>query len=295
MRRALPLALLALAAAAAGAPAAERVVDRPAKYFVPPNITTLAGDTVTWTNSDTIDHDVALIGGGFDSGIIGPGGRFSQMISQPGHYAYHCTIHAFMAGTIDVYSFQLLGPDHPVSIGRPATLHGIAPSGTPVVRIEAQAGATWAPVTAVAPAPDGAFRARVRPTAPTVYRALADSSPSLPLPLKVGARLETTVKRLKHRRYAIRATARPAQPGALAALQLYSRERFRWRQVAHARIGRDSRVTFTFRPPGRYAARVVILRGKAGYGASVGPTRHIGGHAKTHRARPMPPHMHDPM
>jgi hypothetical protein len=36
----------------------------------------------------------------------------------------------------------------------------------------------------------------------------------------------------------------------------------------------------------------VILRGKGGYGASVGPTRHIGGHAKKHRARPVAPHMH---
>jgi plastocyanin len=297
VRRALPLALLALAAAPAGAQAADRVVDMPAKFFVPPNITTLAGDTVTWTNSDTIDHDVALIGGGFDSGIIGPGGRFSQTISQPGHYAYHCTIHAFMAGTIDVYSFQLLGPDRPISVGRPAILRGIAPAGTAVVRIESRAptGTAWAPVTAVAPAPDGSFRAQVRPAAPTVYRAVTDAGPSLPLPLKVGARLDTTVKRLKSGRYAIRATAQPAQPGALAALQLYSRERFRWRQVEHARIGRDSRVTFKFRPPGRYAARVVILRGKAGYGASVGPTRHIGGHATQHRAAPMAPHMHHHM
>jgi plastocyanin len=298
VRRALPLAALALAAAApAGAQAAERVVDMPAKYFVPPNITTLAGDTVTWTNSDTIEHDVALIGGGFDSGIIGPGGRFSQTISQPGHYAYHCTIHAFMAGTIDVYSFQLLGPDHPISIGRPAMLRGIAPAGTTVVRIESRppTGTAWAPVTAVAPAPDGSFRAKVRPAAPTVYRAVTEAGPSLPLPLKVGARLVTTVKRLKSGRYAIRATAQPAQPGALAALQLYSRERFRWRQVAHARVGSDSRVTFKFRPPGRYAARVVILRGKAGYGESVGPTRHIGGHAKKRRAAPMAPHMHHQM
>jgi plastocyanin len=299
VRRALPLALLALAAAPAGAQAAERVVDMPAKYFVPPNITMLAGDTVTWTNSDTIEHDVASVGVGFDSGVIGPGGRYSQTFSQPGHYAYRCTIHAFMAGTVDVYSFQLLGPDHPIPIGHPAILRGIAPSGTSVVRIEsrAPAGTAWAPVTAVAPAPDGSFRAQVRPAAPTVYRAVTDAGPSLPLPLKVGARLATTVKRLKHGRYAIRATAQPAQPGALAALQLYSRERFRWRQVEHARIGRDSRVTFKFHPPGRYAARVVILRGKAGYGASVGPTRHIGGHAKKRRpaATMAPPRMHHPM
>jgi plastocyanin len=292
VRRALPLAVLALAAAPAGAHA-ERVVDMPAKFFVPPNLTTLAGDTVTWTNSDTVEHDVAQLGGGFDSGRIAPGGRFSVRFDQPGHYAYRCTIHAFMAGTVDVYSFQLLGPDRPVSVGQPATLHGIAPAGTPVVRIEARSGATWSPVTAAVPAPDGAFRARVRPAAPTVYRALADAVPSVPLPLKVGARLETTVKRLKSGRSAIRTSAEPAQPGALAALQLYSRERFRWRQVAHARIGSDSRVTFKFRPPERYAARVVILRGKRGYGASVGATRHIGGHGRHHRgARPPAPHMH---
>ena len=297
MRRALPLAALALAAAPAGAHAAERVVDMPAKYFVPPNITTLAGDTVTWTNSDTVEHDVASIGVGFDSGIISPGGRYSQTFGRPGHYAYRCTIHAFMVGTVDVYSFQLLGPDHPISIGRPATLRGIAPAGTALVRIESRAptGTAWSPVTAVVPAPDGSFRARVVPQAPTVYRALADAGPSLPLPLKVGARLDTTVKRLKSGRYAIRATTEPAQPGALAALQLYSRERFRWRQVVHARVGGDSRVTFKFRPPGRYAARVVILRGKRGYGASIGPTRHIGGHPKQHRPRPMAPHMHHPM
>ena len=54
-------------------------------------------------------------------------------------------------------------------------------------------------------------------------------------------------------------------------------------------------MTFKFRPPERYAARVVFLRGKGGYGAIIGPTRHIGGQAKQHRARPMAPHMHHPM
>jgi hypothetical protein len=125
-----------------------------------------------------------------------------------------------------------------------------------------------------------------------VYRAIGDAGPSLPLSLKVGARLETTVRRLRGGRFAIRATARPAQPGAPAALQLYSRERFRWLQVAHARVDRRSRVSFAVSPPGRYAARVVLLRGRGGYGASIGPTRHIGGHAEQRRAAPrMHPHM----
>jgi plastocyanin len=277
MRRALPLAALALAAAPAAAHATARTVDMPGRFFAPASLTVLSGDTVTWTNSDAVDHDVAQLGSGFDSGHIGPGGRFSFTFSQTGHYAYRCTIHAFMAGSVDVYAFQLLGPDHPISVGRPAILRGLAPAGTRQVRIEARRpDGTWAPVTAVAPGPDGAFRARVTPSAPTVYHAIADAGPSLPLPLKVGARLRTTVRRLHGGRYAIAATARPAQPGARAALELYSRERFAWRQVAHATVGRDSRVSFAVAPPGRYAARVVLLRGTGGYGPSLGPTRHIG-------------------
>ena len=200
-----------------------------------------------------------------------------------------------MAGTVDVYAFQLLGPDGPISAGRPVTLRGLAPAGTTAVRIEERrADGTWAAVAVVVPQPDGSFRARVTPAAPSVYRAIADAGPSLPLPLKVGARLATTVERLKGGRFVVSATATPAQPGALAALQLYSRERFRWRQVAHARVGRDSRVSFTVSPPGRYAARVVLLRGRGGYGASVGPTRHLGGHRAQHHERraPAPEHHH---
>ena len=72
-----------------------------------------------------------------------------------------------MAGSVDVYAFQLLGPTGPISAGSPVTLHGLAPAGTSSVRIEARRpDLTWAPVTAVAPAPDGSFRVRVTPDAP---------------------------------------------------------------------------------------------------------------------------------
>jgi plastocyanin len=297
VRRALLPAALLLAAAAPGAGASERVVDMPSKFFVPGNLTVLAGDTVTWTNSDGVDHDVASLTGAFDSGHITPGGRFSYTFPVSGHFAYRCTIHAFMAGAVDVYAFQLLGPSGPIAAGSPVTLRGLAPAGTPSVRIEARRpDLTWLAVASVVPGPDGAFKVRVTPAAPTTYRAVVAAGPSLPLPLRVGAALETKVKRVKGGGYAIRATAKPAQAGAPAALQLYSRERFRWRQVAHATVGRDSRVSFRVSPPGRYAARVVLLRGKGGYGASVGRTVHLGGRAKHRGRRPAPmPHEHHHM
>ncbi len=104
----------------------------PGKFFVPPNLTALAGDTVTWTNSDQFDHDVSALNGAFDSGHVSPGGRFSHQFTLTGHYAYRCTIHPFMAGAVDVYAFQLLGPTGAISAGSPVTLHGIAPGGTSV-------------------------------------------------------------------------------------------------------------------------------------------------------------------
>jgi plastocyanin len=286
------MAALALAAVPAAAGATQRTVDMPGKFFVPPTLNVLAGDTVTWTNNDGFDHDVAALDNSFDSGHISPGGRFSVTFSRPAHVAYRCTIHAFMAGTIDVYAFQLLGPTHPVAAGSQVLLHGLAPGGTSAVRIEQRrADGTWALVTVVVPDAGGAFRARVRPSGPAVYRAISDAGPSLPLPLRVGARLDTAVKRLSGGRYAISATVKPAQAGVPAALQLYSRERFRWRQVAHTRVDAHSHVRFVVSPPGRYAARIALLRGRDGYGASIGRTHHLGGMAK-HHARPMPGHHH---
>jgi hypothetical protein len=206
------------------------------------------------------------------------GGRFTVSFDHPGHIAYRCTIHPFMAGTLDVYAFELRGPTGPVSAGERAVLRGLAPSGTRAVTIEQRRpNGSWAAVATVPVAGDGSFRAAVVPRAPSLYRAVAGDQPSLPLRLPVGARLKTSVRRLRGGRVAIRAVARPAQAGALAALQLYSRERYRWRQVAHARVDRRSRVTFVLSPPRRYAARVVILRGRHGYGPAVGPVQHIGG------------------
>ncbi len=293
MRRALLLAAAALALAATPAGATEHVIDMPGKYFAPAAATLLVGDTITWKNSDAFGHDMAALDGSFESGLLGTGGRFSVTFQRSGHVAYRCTIHPFMAGVLDVYAFQLRGPTGALPAGRRAVLRGLAPGGVTTVTIEQRRpDGTWAPVLTVPVSAEGSFRASVVPTGPAVYRAVAAGDPSLPLRLPVGARLETSVRQLKHGRTAIRATAHPAQEGAVAALQLYSRERFRWRQVAHTRVDRHSRASFVVSLPRRYAARVVLLKGRHGYGASIGPTRHVGpGRSRARRQRPATPPM----
>ena len=294
MRRMLLLAAAGLALAATPAGAAEHVVDMPGKYFQPAATSLLVGDTVTWKNSDAFGHDIAALDGSFESGLLSTGGHFSFTFQRSGHVAYRCTIHPFMAGTLDVYAFQLRRPAGVLSAGRRAVLSGLAPGGVTSVTIEQRRpDGTWAPVVTRprgrgrrVPGHGGAGGARGLPRG-------RGGRPSRPLRLPVGARLETTVKQLAGGRTAIRATARQAQTGAVAALQLYSRERYRWRQVAHTRVDRRSQASFVVSLPRRYAARVVLLNGRGGYGPAVGPTRRVGpGRSRARRHRPAMPHMH---
>jgi plastocyanin len=68
-----------------------------------PNILVVpVGTTVTWTNQDTVQHEVISDNGTFDSGIMMPNDQFTHTFSQPGNYSYYCKIHSYMFGMIQV-------------------------------------------------------------------------------------------------------------------------------------------------------------------------------------------------
>lgn len=70
--------------------------------FKPETITISAGTTVTWANQDSVAHTVTADDGSFDSTPVAGGTAFSQVFATPGTFAYHCTIHPTMKGTIVV-------------------------------------------------------------------------------------------------------------------------------------------------------------------------------------------------
>lgn len=276
MRAAIPVALALAAACAEPGAAAERSVDIPGRSFAPGSVDVLPGDRVTWTNHDFFRHDLAGVDGSFTSGPLDGGATFSHVFGTPGTYPYRCILHPFMTGQVDVFAFGLNGPATSTPVGGHARLHGIAPPGTARVAIEQRsAGGGFEHVGDVAPDADGHFSHTVVPSAPTTYRAIAGDQASLPLDLPVSARLELTARRLPGGRLALRASASPAQAGAPAALQVYSRERFAWRSVDRGRLGGDSTVTFTVHPARRLRARVALLRGVAGYAPATSAPRGI--------------------
>jgi YVTN family beta-propeller protein len=75
-----------------------------AMAFSVPSLTVKVGQTVTWTNMDSINHTVTADQGVWDSGPIAPGKTFSFTFTQAGTFGYHCSIHPFMQAMVMVTS-----------------------------------------------------------------------------------------------------------------------------------------------------------------------------------------------
>ena len=69
--------------------------------FSPAQVTVSTGAVVTWTNSDSAAHTVTF-DDGLDCGRLAGGGTVSATFPTAGSYAYHCTIHPSMRGTVVV-------------------------------------------------------------------------------------------------------------------------------------------------------------------------------------------------
>ena len=83
------------------------------KAFSPNPIQTKVGDTIIWTNNDSVPHTVTSgtgpndpnMGKDFDVGIstpISPGSTFSHKFTTAGEFPYFCQIHPTMIGNVIV-------------------------------------------------------------------------------------------------------------------------------------------------------------------------------------------------
>ena len=66
----------------------------------PVNVT--VGTTVRWSNSDSTLHNATADGGMFSSGNLNGGSTFDFKFQTAGTFAYHCTLHPNMVGTVVV-------------------------------------------------------------------------------------------------------------------------------------------------------------------------------------------------
>ncbi|WP_170971206.1 cupredoxin domain-containing protein [Ilyomonas limi] len=70
--------------------------------FAAATITINKGTKVTWTNNDNMTHTVTADDGSFDSGDLNKGDTYSYTFGSTGTFAYHCSFHSGMTGSVVV-------------------------------------------------------------------------------------------------------------------------------------------------------------------------------------------------
>ena len=83
-------------------------IESRAPFFSPKSLTVRPGETIRWVNHSPEAHTIiadACRGTSsclLNSGLIIPHGFYDFSQLSPGRYSYHCGVHPFMRGTINV-------------------------------------------------------------------------------------------------------------------------------------------------------------------------------------------------
>jgi plastocyanin len=225
----------------------------------PQHLDVLIGDTVTWTNDSVRTHTVTADDGAFDSGRIVPTATYSRTFSTLGDAPYHCIIHPFIRGDVQVNRLLLSAPAQPAASNRPFPMRGRAAlaAGT-MVTLEADRGAGFVPTATTTVQPDGTFVAAVVPGTTATYRAVAGPDASPPVSLLVLDRRIAIRTRRARRGIVVSASVTPASAGAQVVLQLFLHEHFGWWPVQRTKLDRASAARFALRTRRRVAVRVLL-------------------------------------
>lgn len=70
--------------------------------FSPASITIKAGQSITWTNEDSIGHSATADDNSWDTGVLSQGQSKSITFAKAGTYTYHCSVHPNMKATVIV-------------------------------------------------------------------------------------------------------------------------------------------------------------------------------------------------
>lgn len=271
------ITLLAAATLAPSTFAATKTVDITRLGFVPDRLTIDPGDTVTWTNKDSTQHQVVPDQAAFPaSPALQANQAYSYRFDRSGTFSYRDGFARNERGRITVREgVSLAATTRIVRFGGSTTLSGAvsnAQTGESVI-VEAQecgkpAAARLGVVKTVA---NGAWSMAVKPTVNTVYQVRWKTTASAKFEVKVAPRV--ALVRLRAGRFSARVTATSSFVGKFVVLQRYSAARRRWLtlkrvvlRTAGSPVGGaiTSRAGVTSRVPRRTRLRLVLPQAQAG-------------------------------
>lgn len=122
-----------------------------ASYAYAPNpLSIIAGDAVTWTNTDSVRHDITVTNGpaAFQSPLLSKGQSWSYTFTVAGTYSYICSVHPDMKATVTVAPAAVAAAKVPVSTPHESTQMRVVtvPAHSPA-HTKALPGASIVPAT----------------------------------------------------------------------------------------------------------------------------------------------------
>ena len=234
MKRLLTLipAVLALALAPS-AIAATKNVAITRSGFVPASVTIDVGDTITWTNNDTINRSVVSDAGLFSSGILTPGQSFSNTFSQNGTFRYRDGTRTRIRGTIVVRvpastSVTLTASKPSLIFGGEVVLSGAIStkvSGQPVTLVVRPFGGSIERVS-LTTGTDGVWRYEAQPRIQTAYSVEYRRATSPTATVNVRPRIG--LRRVALNRFTVTVVAGKSFAGRVAYIARWSTRTHRW-------------------------------------------------------------------
>jgi len=238
MRKYALLGALAASLLTVGATAAANsTITIGASGFSPRNVTVTAGDTVTWSNTDTRAHQV-VVERGACTVTVQPASSASCTFRTAGRFNYSEPSQrgAAWRGTITVRaapaSLTIGARPTVVTYGAATTLAGTISTQQANERVAVLARAcgagSFSSVATVATTTGGAWTLAVKPTATTAYEAKWRSATAA---ASVAVRPRVTLRKLTGSRFAVRVAAAQSFAGKVVAFQRYRAGTRTWARV----------------------------------------------------------------
>lgn len=274
----LPIALLAAVLVAVAATAATQTVQVTKNGFTPQSATVNAGDTVTWHNADTTDHQIVADDGSFASPVLHADQSYSHTFTSAGTERYHDAFAKTHAGSITVTGSSpalTLSPGRSTIVyGGGTTLSGGVSSNLasePVTLTGQAYGKSAQSIDQVTTTSNGNYVFSVTPTIQTTYQSHWRTADSRTVAIDVAPRIGFG---RSGRVYIVKATSDLAYSGHFVWVQ--RRYGFGWKSVKRVFLGSNSRAVFGLQVPrGRTLLRIVMPAGQAGAGYVAGLSRTI--------------------
>ncbi len=281
---------------AAPAPAKTVTVDISRLGFVPAAVTVQTGDTVTWTNKDTVNHQVVCATCPFTSPPLTPGQTFNFTFTKVGKFATVDPLNKNKKGTVTVEAapagLTISASPRTLNYGATTTLSGVLSTGQANQKIEILAqpcGENAAKAIGnVTTTTGGNFTFQTQPTLNTSFQARQKPAGAAVTSSAVSVSVRPIVKLRRNAFHRFTAQVISAQSfvGKAVVFQRWIAKRHRWTRVKTVFLGSRnatatplagstvSGVTFGAKVPRGRSVRALVPSGQAGpcYIAAKSPT-----------------------